>query len=134
MATRMTTLLYGEKPEADIAPGNRADAEIDPGDSGTHPRLLPTVELKAAEPVTRPTPTSPEPSPWVAAKPVAFPSLELGLAAVAAIFGGLAMLASTLAWPMTSLARIGLAGLGGYCIAIGIAIIMSVPSQSPRAA
>ena len=125
----MTTLLYGEQPEADVAPGNRADAENDPGASGTHPRLLPTVELRAAEPVAHPAPTYPEPSSWLAPKPVALPSLMLGLAAIAAVFGGLALLAVMLAGSMAPFARIGLGALAGYFLAMGIAIILSVQPQ-----
>lgn len=139
MATRMTTLLYGERPGADVAPGNRADAEDDPGASGTHPRLLPTIEVRAveveaaaeptapaplraaeleaaAEPaVPAPLPTYPRPDPWLEAPgplsaPSALPAMMLGLATAAAIFAGLAIWGVAFAWSQ-SLSRLGQLGL-----------------------
>jgi hypothetical protein len=144
MATRMTTLLYGEAPEADVAPGNRADAADEPGASGAHPRLLPTVELRAVAATGDPTlppppPTQPVPSPWTmppvalpSAPPVALPSLVLGLVTVAAIFGGLAIWAGAFAWAgsMTRVGQLGLTALGGYLIAAGIAVLLSPPSPT----
>lgn len=135
----MTTLLYGEKPGADVAPGNRADAEDDPGASGTHPRLLPTVEIcavvveRAAEPTvpppspsSPPSPTYPPPEPWRERRSP-LPSMILGLVTVAAVFAGLAIWGVAFAWSqsLSRLAQLGLMAAGGYLVAIGIAYMLS---------
>jgi hypothetical protein len=65
MATRMTTLLYGEKPEIDVEPGNRVDSEDGPS-------------VPAPPPMRPPYPM---PSPWVRREAIAA-SAPRGLRAI----------------------------------------------------
>jgi hypothetical protein len=143
----MTTLLYGEQPGADVAPGNRADAENDPAASRSHapvPSTVPGVEdavvavqtalgsATSMEPAVPPvsTPTYAEPSPW-SAPLVALPALLLGLLAVSAIFAGLAVWAFASAWAytMTPLGYLVLSAIGVYFICIGVALVTSAEPQ-----
>ena len=134
----MTTLLYGELPEADVAPGNRADAE----ESGAHPRLLPTIELRAitveaVEPPPLPPQEQPDPAPnpWGEPRLLALPAMMMGLAAAAAGMGGLAMWGIALAWSqsLTTLTQLGLSVVGGYLVAVTVATILAVEPQRASA-
>jgi hypothetical protein len=113
MATRMTTLLYGEKLTAETA--GKSVLAKDPDESGAHPRA-PTVEVRAA---VQP------------ARPVALPTLMVGLAIVAIVFAGLALWSIAIAWSesMAPPAKIGLMVLGGYLLAIGITFLVSAPQR-----
>jgi hypothetical protein len=53
MATRMTTVLYGDEPETDVAPGNRVDGP------STSSQGVP------APPPMRPIYPTPTPTPWL---------------------------------------------------------------------
>ena len=87
MATRMTTLLYGDKPESDIEPGNRVDS-----DGATGPSI-------PAPPPMRPP--GPMPSPWVRRERLPEPAAPrtlrtvCGVAAASLVAAWIAYLAST---------------------------------------
>jgi hypothetical protein len=53
MATRMTTVLYGDEPGTDVAPGNRVDVQSASGPDAPAP------------PPMRPIYPTPTPTPWV---------------------------------------------------------------------
>jgi hypothetical protein len=88
MATRMTTVLYGDEPETDIAPGNRVDLESSSGESVPAP------------PPMRPKYPTPMPSPWVRREAVrATPAprglrTALGVAAASILAAALAYIAA----------------------------------------
>jgi len=148
MATRMTTLLYGEKPGCDVAPGNRADtadaavpAPAPPfltSPSFAPPPRSTTTQPLAATPV-RPLYPTPHPDPWLARraaasfaeKNVALPAIMFGIAAAAAVFAGLAVVAVALAWShsMTLLAQVALMVVGGYLISVGVGYVVSESAE-----
>ena len=85
MATRMTTLFYGDKPGIDVEPGNRVDSETPSGPN-----------IPAPPPMR---PTYPTPSPWVRREHIAEPARGLrtllGVAAASLVAACVAYLAST---------------------------------------
>ncbi len=129
MATRRTTLLYGEKPAADIHARTQADDDATADTLVTPPvRLLPTIELRAAhvpETLPQPRPMYPTTSPWRQPRSLALITLALGVAAAGAVFAGLAILAISMAWShqITLLAQLGLMALGGYLVSAGVAYV-----------
>lgn len=149
MATRMATLLYGEKPNADIQAGNRADTVDDiPAAAPLPPPALPpssgfvSPSANAALPTTVPLvppvgPNSPSPSPWVRREPFALRGMVRGLAAAGVLFAGLTLFAIALAWAssLTTVARVSLMVLGGYLISLGVAwVITTGPEARPASA
>jgi hypothetical protein len=86
MATRMTTLLYGDRPGIDVEPGNRVDSESPSGPSIPSPPPM--------------RPTYPTPSPWVRREQIAEPPPRglrtvLGVAAASLVAACIAYVAST---------------------------------------
>ncbi|MDB5220103.1 MAG: hypothetical protein JWO86_8030 [Myxococcaceae bacterium] len=82
----MTTVLYGDEPETDIAPGNRVDVESSSGESVPAPPPM--------------RPKYPTPSPWVRREAVrATPAprglrTALGVAAASILAAALAYIAA----------------------------------------
>lgn len=136
MATRMTTLLYSGKPGADVAPGNRADAEDEPYARGMNLRLLPPIELRAYAvdwgPERRFVP--PPRAPLLPPPTIALPTLLLALACMTAIFAGLAVLGVAIAWASTAsvMTTLGLSMLGPYLIVSGLALLLWGAPQRHR--
>ena len=89
MATRMTTVLYGDEPETDVAPGNRVDVETASGQGVPAP------------PPMRPFTPTPTPTPWVRREAVEATTaprglrVALGVAAASAVAACIAYLASS---------------------------------------
>lgn len=142
MATRMATLLYGEKPNTDVEAGNRADtadtvaqpaAPYPPSPSFVSPSSRAGVASTVPDlPPMRPM--YPTPSPW--GQPFALRGIVLGLVAAAVVFAGLSIFGIALAWSqaMTTFAHVGLMVLGGYLIGVGLAYIVSVDQRRKLAA
>lgn len=149
----MTTLLYGEEPGCDVAPGNRADTADVPIPAPAAPFLaspsyIPpvprrtTMQPLAASPMRQVFPT-PSPDPWVASavpaagvadvgeRDIALPSIMFGVAAAAAVFAGLAVVGVALAWSQSlgTVAEIALMIVGGYLMAVGIGYVVSTSSR-----
>jgi hypothetical protein len=122
MATRMATVLYGEKPNADVEAGNRVDTFAAAG---------PAPE-RALAPEVSATPTVPSPPPVSPMSPPALRGLVLGLAAAGAVFAGLSLAGIALAWSnaMTSSAQLALLLVGGALVAAGVAYIASARPAS----
>jgi len=128
MATRMTTLLYGEKPCSDVEAGNRADL----ADAGPSPQ--PDVGVVAAVDVSNlppMRPKAPTPQPWIR-PPFALRALMLGVAAAAAVFAGLALFGVAIAWSyaMTLFVQLTLMILGGLFVAAGVAYVASAHPET----
>lgn len=90
MATRMTTVLYGDTPETDVEPGNRVDFESASASGPSVPE----------PPPMRPTYPTPTPTPWVRREPMAAPAppgllAVLGIAAASLVAACIAYIAST---------------------------------------
>jgi hypothetical protein len=123
MATRMTTLLYGEKPGTDVEVGSRVDVGPSSASSGIVPKVPPM----------RPDYATPEPMPWVERRsgeprqPFALRGMMLGMIAAAGVFAGLALFSIALVWgyAMTPLAQLALMVIGGYLIAGGVAYVVA---------
>ena len=136
MATRMTTLAYIEKEP--FTYGNRPDAAIDPGASGEHPRLLPTIEMRAYEPpaaaANEPFPLAPSVAasirPPAPVMPVALPSIVLALATAAAVLVGLALVGIVIAFAATlsAAAYVVLLGSAVYLLGVGITALIASPT------
>lgn len=130
MATRMTTLLYGEKPGTDVEVGSRVDVGPASASSGIVPKVPPM----------RPNYATPEPSPWLERRsvaqrqPFALRGLMLGIVAAAGVFAGLALFSVALVWgyAMTQFARLALMMLGGYLIAGGVAYVVAGNPETTR--
>jgi hypothetical protein len=115
MATRMTTLLYGDKPEADVEPGNRVDTT----DS----------EPPASPPPMRPMRVSPaQPHPF------AMRGLFLGLAAAASVLVGLTVALIAVVWSrsITPAAQVTLVVLGLALVAGGTAYVAGSTTYKAR--
>jgi hypothetical protein len=82
MATRMTSLLYGDRPEADVEPGNRVDTALD--------------WPAAASPPTWTTSEMPESDEHH--EVYALRGLVLGLAAAAAVLAAVTIVVVALMW------------------------------------
>lgn len=135
MASRMTTLDYEEQP---FNP-NRPDAEIDPGDSGEHPRLLPTIEMRAQEPfplapsVARTLDDRTQPSlraiPRDARVP-ALPGMFVGMAIAAAILLGLALFGINAAYAnaLSTGAYVFLLAASAWMLGAGISALIAAPT------
>ena len=122
MATRMMTLLYGETPGSDVEPGNRVDS----ASSGIVSKVPPL------------RPIDPTPTPWARprrARPLALRGMMIGMAAVAAVFAGLALFSVALVWgvAMSQLAQISLMVIGGYLLAAGAAYVAASPDADHAA-
>jgi hypothetical protein len=116
MATRMTTLLYGDKPEADVEPGNRVD----------------TVN---GRPAAAPPPMRPAHTTQPHGRPFALRGVVLGLAAGSVVLVGLTIAMIALAWAgsITPGAQVALIVLGVMLAAAGIAYVASArPEHATR--
>lgn len=115
MATRMATLLYGDKPGADVEPGNRVDTTN--GGTQAPPPLRPSSLARRSH------------------EPFALRGVVVGLAAAAAILAGAALSAIAIAWSR-SLAppvQVSLIVIGLVMIAGGTAYVVSAsPRQTTR--
>jgi hypothetical protein len=131
----MATVLYGDKPHADVEAGNRVDtAEAAPpgADADASASQAPLAPEAALSPDATATPTVPSPppvgpmSPTVA--PAALRGLVLGLAAAAAVFAGLSLGGIALAWSraMAPVTQLTLMLVGGALVAAGVAYIVAV--------
>jgi len=120
MATRMTTLLYGDRPEADVEPGNRVDAEGDVAHPSTPP-MRPAEERLAAVRDTH-------------SRPFALRGLVLGLAATAAVLAGVTVELTAFVWAPSigPAAQVALVVIGVFLIAGGIAFVVSNPTDTTR--
>src|SRR4051812_28847388 len=109
MATRMTTLLYGDKPEADVEPGNRVDtANIGPM-------------------IVSPPPMRPQ-----LGRPFALRGIVLGLTAASAVLAGVTLATVGLVWSrsITPGAQVALVVIGVLLTSGGIAYAMSAPHDA----
>lgn len=120
MATRMTTLLYGDKPEADIEPGNR----VDTANGGPQPSTLPMTSGEVGSTV----------APHLYARPFALRGLVFGLAAAAAVLAGITIAIVAFVWAPSIApgARVALVVLGVFSFAGGIAFVVSNPTDAAR--
>lgn len=145
MATRMATLLYGDKPGCDVEAGNRADAAdlalpapappfpLSPSFLPPTPPRVRTQPLAAAATPMRPPYPTPNPEPWLGHRVASLlPAVMLGVVAAAAVFAGLAVFGVALAWSsaMTLLAQVVLMVIGGYLISVGVAYVVSARAQT----
>lgn len=122
MATRMTTLLYGDKPEADVEPGNRVDTEDDVAQQSPPP-MRPAEETSAA---ARPA--------HATAQPFALRGLVLGLVAAAAVLAGIAIELTVFVWARSIApgAQVALVVIGVFLFAGGAAFVVSNPTDATR--
>ena len=120
MATRMVTQLYGDK--INTPPGDDGPTDVD----DPSPQLLPTVEMRAADPLNGTEPT-PLPTPWVARQPSGFHALALGVMFASAVFAGLAIFSFALVWgyALSGFAYLALLVLGGYLTSVGMAYVLT---------
>lgn len=116
MATRMTTLLYGNKPEADVEPGNRVDT-VNGGPHAAPPPMRPHERALAEH---------------AQARPLAMRGLVLGLAAASAVLAGLTIALIPFAWSrsITPGAQVALVVLGLFLFAGGLSFVVSSPTQT----
>jgi hypothetical protein len=114
MATRMMTLLYGDKPEADVEPGNRVDTADD-----QPPASLPPIAPEAHAPHGH---------------HFALRGLVLGLAAAAAVLVGVTIALVALVWAhaLTPAVQVTLVVLGLLLIAAGTAYVVGKPTHTAR--
>lgn len=128
----MVTQLYGDKINTPPRPAHEREAPP--------PQLLPTVEMRAAEPIKapeslpppRPAYPTPAPTPWLGRKPNALQAMVLGMLAAGAVFGGLALCGVALVWShaLSAVACVGLLLLGGYLLSAGIAYVVGASPQT----
>jgi hypothetical protein len=108
MATRMMTLLYGDKPEVDVEPGNR----VDTADDSAPPTIL-SMEEQA---------------PWASQ----LGGLVRGLLAAVAVLSGVTLTLIAFVWSrsITPGAQVTLVVLGVVMIAGGTAYVVGPRSGS----
>lgn len=117
MATRMMTLLYGDKPEADVEPGNRVDTVDDRPPTSS---LILSME---------------EQPPWAShAHRFALAGLVGGLLAAVAILSGVTVTLIAFVWSrsLTPGAQVALIVLGVVMIAGGAAYVAGRPEPRAR--
>jgi hypothetical protein len=114
MATRMMTLLYGDKPEADVEPGNRVDTADD-----LPPASLPPMAQQAHAPHGH---------------HFALRGVVLGLAAAAAVLIGVTIALVALVWArsLTPAAQVTLVVLGLLLIVAGAAYVVGNTTHAAR--
>ena len=117
MATRMMTLLYGDKPEADVEPGNRVDLT----NGGPHASPPPMRTMTVSEP---------HGSPQRSHLPLG--GLVLGLAAAASVVAGIASTLVALVWSRSIApgAQVALFVVGVFLLAGGVAYVVSNPTKT----
>lgn len=118
MATRMTTLHYGERPGSDVEAGNRADL----ADAPPSPPSYFTVA-----PVRPKTPAHRHVS-----EPPSLRALMRGVVAAAVVFAGLALFGVALAWSyaMTLFLQLTLMVLGALFVTAGVAYVASAHPEA----
>ena len=117
----MTTLLYGDKPEADVEAGNRVDL-TNGGPQTSPPPMTPTH----GEPATL--------QRTAVRGPFALRGLVLGLAAAATVLAGIAATLVAFVWSrsMAPGAQVALFVIGVFLLSGGIAYVVSNPTQATR--